>query len=94
MSLDGLCEQVVAGSIQGPECTHLLCCCRYLIQNLCGSHLCYWSYEEERPGGGRVPKRRVLLPAHSMQELKVQQCVQLQLRQPAAKLLRETAQRM
>ncbi|WIA12623.1 hypothetical protein OEZ85_006280 [Tetradesmus obliquus] len=44
---------------------------RYLIQNLCGSHLWYWSYEEERPGGGRVAKRRVLLPAHSMQELKV-----------------------
>ncbi|KAF6253188.1 hypothetical protein COO60DRAFT_1463300 [Scenedesmus sp. NREL 46B-D3] len=44
---------------------------RYLIQNLCGSHLWYWSHEEERPGGGRLAKRRVLLPAHSMQELKV-----------------------
>lgn len=71
-------RQVTAASDRDAECsTCFLCCCRYLIQNLCGSHLWYWSYEEERPGGGRVAKRRVLLPAHSMQELKVRLAAEL-----------------
>lgn len=44
---------------------------RYLIQNLCGSHLWYWSYGDEPSTGTKLARRRVLLPAHSMQELKV-----------------------
>eukprot|EP00878_Enallax_costatus_P006928 GHUV01007260.1.p1 GENE.GHUV01007260.1~~GHUV01007260.1.p1 ORF type:complete len:2890 (+),score=849.52 GHUV01007260.1:2-8671(+) len=44
---------------------------RYLIQNLTGSHLYYWSPTDEASRGMHGAKRRVLLPAHCMHELKV-----------------------
>lgn len=48
--------------------------CRYLIQNLTGSHLWYWAGDEEAAATQSrfSTRRRVYLPAYAMHELKVQ----------------------
>lgn len=45
--------------------------CSYLFQNLTGSHIYYWSPADEVQAGPQGTKKKILLPAHSMHELKV-----------------------